>query len=169
MIFLLLLSVTLFVSIINYFLHILYILSIIIMLFYNSFSFFVSMYALTFTFSYLYSQLMHDYLLGKFCCTDLLCNGEESQPGSDLQTAGSNILESYSLKNCWNPDVVPQPPRFIPKRTPGVQPPLNCGNPSAGEIFSHFFMLMSSKCCVQTPTKMQQEIYREGGGLNGRS
>ncbi|XP_030591067.1 piggyBac transposable element-derived protein 4-like [Archocentrus centrarchus] len=36
-------------------------------------------------------------------------------------------------------DGVPQPLRFIPKRTPGVQPPLNSGNPSPGEIFSHFF------------------------------
>ena len=36
-------------------------------------------------------------------------------------------------------DEVPQPLRFTPKRTPGVQPPLNVGNPSPSEIFGHFF------------------------------
>lgn len=36
-------------------------------------------------------------------------------------------------------DQVPTMPRFSPKRTPGVQPPLDTGDPSPGEIFSHFF------------------------------
>lgn len=36
-------------------------------------------------------------------------------------------------------DEVPPPLRFNPRRIPGVQPPLNMGNPSPGEIFSHFF------------------------------
>lgn len=36
-------------------------------------------------------------------------------------------------------DGVPPPLRFNPRRIPGVQPPLNMGNPSPGEIFSHFF------------------------------
>ncbi|XP_029288116.1 piggyBac transposable element-derived protein 3 [Cottoperca gobio] len=34
---------------------------------------------------------------------------------------------------------VPPPPKFKPKRTPGVQPPLDMGNPAPSEIFSHFF------------------------------
>ncbi|XP_038142157.1 uncharacterized protein LOC119784260 [Cyprinodon tularosa] len=32
-----------------------------------------------------------------------------------------------------------QPLRFFPKRIPGVQPPLNVGNPQPGEIFEYFF------------------------------
>jgi len=38
-----------------------------------------------------------------------------------------------------DPDVVPRPPRFTPRRTPGVQPPLDVGFPSPLEIFSFFF------------------------------
>ncbi|XP_013771566.1 uncharacterized protein LOC102196242 [Pundamilia nyererei] len=42
-------------------------------------------------------------------------------------------------------DAVPQPPKFRPKRTPGIQPPLNAAQ-SPGDIFSKFFDDEVLKC-----------------------
>ncbi|XP_030609340.1 piggyBac transposable element-derived protein 4-like [Archocentrus centrarchus] len=67
--------------------------------------------------------------------------GQEEAGGS-----GDSVRDrSRSPHECrWRsesePDTeAPPPPKFIPKRTPGVQPPLNMGNPSPLEIFSSFF------------------------------
>uniref|UniRef100_A0A668SDX1 PiggyBac transposable element-derived protein domain-containing protein n=1 Tax=Oreochromis aureus TaxID=47969 RepID=A0A668SDX1_OREAU len=60
----------------------------------------------------------------------------QGQTCRQLDQTSGNLIH---WKTTEDPDVVPQQPRFIPNRTPGVQPPLHCGNPSAGEIFSHFF------------------------------
>ncbi|CAI5678208.1 unnamed protein product [Oreochromis niloticus] len=49
-------------------------------------------------------------------------------------------------------DAVPQPPRFRPKRIPGVQPPLNAAQ-SPGEIFSKFFDDEVLKCLCENTNK----------------
>jgi len=50
-----------------------------------------------------------------------------------------------------DPDVVPRLPSFTPKRTPGVQPPLNVGFPSPADIFSFLFDLEIIKIlCANT-------------------
>lgn len=96
------------------------------------------------TFSFFNSQLMHVYLLGWFLQyrqhPPLYWRGVSSR----VRFADrGNAVRSQSPCSRWktyeDPDVVPQPLRFIPKRTSGVQPPLNFRNPSAGEIFSHCF------------------------------
>uniref|UniRef100_A0A673AR52 PiggyBac transposable element-derived protein domain-containing protein n=2 Tax=Sphaeramia orbicularis TaxID=375764 RepID=A0A673AR52_9TELE len=50
-------------------------------------------------------------------------------------------------------DGVPQSLTFNPKRAPGVQPPLNMGSPSPGEIFSHFFSAAVFKLLCENTNK----------------
>ncbi|XP_029926608.1 piggyBac transposable element-derived protein 4-like isoform X3 [Myripristis murdjan] len=58
-----------------------------------------------------------------------------------------------------DPDVAPEPPRFAPKRSPGVQPPLNIGNPSPIEIFTHFFDVEVLKVlCKHTNMKAERNL-----------
>uniref|UniRef100_A0A3B4T941 PiggyBac transposable element-derived protein domain-containing protein n=1 Tax=Seriola dumerili TaxID=41447 RepID=A0A3B4T941_SERDU len=59
-------------------------------------------------------------------------------------------------------DGVPQPPRFNPKRTPGVQPPLNMGNPPPGEIFSHFFDAAVFKLLCENTNKNAAKNLEKG-------
>lgn len=78
------------------------------------------------TFSFFNSQLMHVYLLGWFLQyrqhPPLYWRGVSSR----VRFAGrGNAVRSQSPCSCWktyeDPDVVPQPLRFIPKRTKGFR------------------------------------------------
>uniref|UniRef100_A0A672LU74 PiggyBac transposable element-derived protein domain-containing protein n=1 Tax=Sinocyclocheilus grahami TaxID=75366 RepID=A0A672LU74_SINGR len=55
----------------------------------------------------------------------------------------SRSLSPVSHDGRWNtdadPDIVPNIPRFTPKRIPGVQPPLTFGKKSPLDIFSQYF------------------------------
>ncbi|XP_016116887.1 piggyBac transposable element-derived protein 4-like [Sinocyclocheilus grahami] len=55
----------------------------------------------------------------------------------------SRSLSPVTHDGRWNteadPDIVPNVPRFTPKRTPGVQPPLTFGKWSPLDIFSQYF------------------------------
>ncbi|XP_022604863.1 piggyBac transposable element-derived protein 4-like [Seriola dumerili] len=52
--------------------------------------------------------------------------------------------------------------RFNPKRTPGVQPPLNMGNPPPGEIFSHFFDAAVFKLLCENTNKNAAKNLEKG-------
>uniref|UniRef100_A0A3B4Y3E2 PiggyBac transposable element-derived protein domain-containing protein n=1 Tax=Seriola lalandi dorsalis TaxID=1841481 RepID=A0A3B4Y3E2_SERLL len=77
-------------------------------------------------------------------CSTKTPDVEGDEPGKISSGAGVRGRSHSPHHQRWKTeaepdDGVPQPPRFNPKRTPGVQPPLNMGNPPPGEIFSHFF------------------------------
>lgn len=64
-------------------------------------------------------------------------------------------------------DAVPQPPKFRPKRTPGIQPPLNAAQ-SPGDIFSKFFDDEVLKCLCENTNKNATKKRKRAKRLHGR-
>lgn len=64
--------------------------------------------------------------------------GRGTHRGRNIDVGGQEDCPQ-TWKTVEQPDEAPPTPRFFPKRTPGVQPPLDLGTPQPGEIFSHFF------------------------------
>ncbi|KAI3375389.1 hypothetical protein L3Q82_021876 [Scortum barcoo] len=91
--------------------------------------------------------------------------GEESVPGCGDAGSSGDVVRDRSRSphhQRWKmeaepDDGVPQPLRFNSKPIPGVQPPLNIGNPPPGEIFSHFLMLQFSNSSVKTQSQKPGE------------
>ena len=66
--------------------------------------------------------------------------GRGQSDGSGDAADRSRSPHGTRWKSLGEPDDgVPKPLKFCLRRTPGVQPPLNVGNPPPGEIFGHFF------------------------------
>uniref|UniRef100_A0A667XDB9 PiggyBac transposable element-derived protein domain-containing protein n=1 Tax=Myripristis murdjan TaxID=586833 RepID=A0A667XDB9_9TELE len=89
------------------------------------------------------------------------CRGDVRSHGGDADRSRSPHCAEIEWRTEADPDINPRLPRFTPKRTPGVQPPLNSGNPSPGEIFSHFFDAEVLKIlCINTNKNAARNLQR---------
>uniref|UniRef100_A0A672FCW1 PiggyBac transposable element-derived protein domain-containing protein n=1 Tax=Salarias fasciatus TaxID=181472 RepID=A0A672FCW1_SALFA len=69
-------------------------------------------------------------------------DGEEENEARCEASSPASSQSPHSLgawRSVEDPDVAPPQLRFAPRRTPGVQPPLNTGSPTPLSIFSNFF------------------------------
>ncbi|XP_063078352.1 piggyBac transposable element-derived protein 4-like [Engraulis encrasicolus] len=85
--------------------------------------------------------------------------GAGGSPVSSRRDRSRSPLQRW--RNVDEPDDgVPPPLRFNPRRTPGVQPPLDMGDPSPGDIFSHFYdvpvLRLLCECTNKNAEKNQQ-------------
>uniref|UniRef100_A0A3B4UBG2 Si:dkey-19f4.2 n=1 Tax=Seriola dumerili TaxID=41447 RepID=A0A3B4UBG2_SERDU len=86
---------------------------------------------------------------------------KKMQPAFDLVSrtvAAHHIIKGGRLRQ----SLMMESLRFNPKRTPGVQPPLNMGNPPPGEIFSHFFDAAVFKLLCENTNKNAAKNLEKG-------
>lgn len=90
------------------------------------------------------------------------CSGADGDAASDAARSRSPLRPEQAWKTEADPDNYnPHPPRFTPKRSPGVQSPLSTGSQTPGEIFSYFFDTEILKLvCANSNKYAQQQIYR---------
>lgn len=86
-------------------------------------------------------------------------NGDAAASFRSRSPHRSTTKVTGAWKTEADPDIARKPPRFAPKRSPGVQPPLNFGNPSPFEIFTHFFdVKVLNVLCKHTNMKAERNL-----------